>query len=67
MINLIQRIKGLKKMGVTVSSHIDYRIYDGLSMRGEKKEIESGERIVEGRTLERYKKIQGFSGGQKSI
>lgn len=37
LINLIQRIKDLKKMGVTISSHIDYdRIYDGLSMRGEK-------------------------------
>ena len=53
LINLIQRIKDLKKMGVTISSHIDYdRIYDGLSMRGEK--IESGE-IVE---PERWKFIE---------
>ncbi len=53
LINLIQRIKDLKKMGVTISSHIDYdRIYDGLSMRGEK--IESGE-VVE---PERWKFIE---------
>lgn len=65
LISLIQRIKDLKKMGVTVSSYIDYdRIYDGLSTRGEK--IESGE-IVEPERWKFVEKTEDLSPEAKRV